>query len=122
MRERPWGTEPEAPKPPAAPTLVAGARAAPPPVAYPPAPRPEVQEPPQRIASKTPTGAPRLRVSFLVYSSIAERRSVALTIDSGSLTTLREGEESNGVEVVRIRPNGVDVRWQGETFALEVRS
>jgi hypothetical protein len=122
MRERPWGTEPEAPKPPASLVLGTGSRAVPPPVPYPPTPQPEVQEPPQRIASKTPTGAPRLRVSFLVYSSIAERRSVALTIDSGSLTTLREGEESNGVEVVRIRPNGVDVRWQGETFALEVRS
>jgi hypothetical protein len=63
-----------------------------------------------------------MRVSFLVYSSVAERRSVALTFDGGGLTTLREGEESNGIEVVRIRPDRVELRWQGEVFSLEVRS
>jgi hypothetical protein len=63
-----------------------------------------------------------MRVSFLVYSSIAERRSVALTFDGGGLTTLREGDESNGVQVVHIRPDRVELRWQGEAFMLEVRS
>jgi hypothetical protein len=63
-----------------------------------------------------------MRVSFLVYSSSAERRSVALTFDGGGLTTLREGEESNGVQVVRIQPDRVELRWQGEAFTLEVRS
>jgi type II secretion system (T2SS) protein B len=71
-------------------------------------------------ASRPPAGAPRLRVSFLVYSSSAERRSVALTIGE-QLTTLHEGEESQGVQVVRIHPDKVELRWQGETFTLEVR-
>ena len=67
-------------------------------------------------------GAPRLRISFLVYSSLADRRSVVLTIDGGSLTTLREGDEANGVSVVEIHPDRVDLRWQGETFTLDIRS
>ena len=74
------------------------------------------------MATRPPAGAPRMRVSFLVYSSVAERRSVVLTIDGGSLTTLREGESSNGIDVVRIRPDSVELRWQGEAFRLEVRS
>jgi hypothetical protein len=69
-----------------------------------------------------PPGAPKLRVSFLVYSASPERRSVALTINDGSLTTLREGGGADGVEVVRILPDRVELRWQGETFVLEVRS
>ena len=75
-----------------------------------------------RLPTRAPTGAPRLRVSFLVYSSVAERRSVVLTIGEGGLTTLREGDSADGVEVVRIRPDRVDLRWQGESFTLEVRS
>jgi hypothetical protein len=69
-----------------------------------------------------PVGAPRLRISFLVYSSLADRRSVVLTIDGGSLTTLREGDESNGISVVQIHPDRVDLRWNGEAFTLDVRS
>jgi hypothetical protein len=93
----------------------------------PPAPEPRVaheppEEPPGPAGGHAPMGAPRLRVSFLVYSSNVERRSVALTIDGGGLTTLREGDEAQGIQVVRIRPDRVDLRWQGETFTLEVRS
>jgi hypothetical protein len=40
-------------------------------------------------------------VSFLVYSAVVERRSVALTIDGGGLTTLREGDEAQGIQVVQ---------------------
>ena len=63
-----------------------------------------------------------MRISFLVYSSIPARRSVALTIGDVGLTTMHEGEQSNGVEVVRIYPDRVELRWQGEPFTLEVRS
>jgi hypothetical protein len=118
------GAEPAAPttSPPSRPVLAA-ARATPPPAAAPEPPRaPAAEEPIVRRVFGIPAGAPRLRVSFLVYSSAAERRSVVLTIDGGSLTTLREGDESNGVAVVRIHPDRVDLRWQGETFTLEVRS
>jgi type II secretory pathway component PulC len=61
-------------------------------------------------------------VSFLVYSSVPERRSVALTFDGGTLTTLREGDEANGVAVVHINPDRVDLRYEGVVFTLEVRS
>src|SRR5262249_44002195 len=129
VRERPWGAEPDAPKSPPptvavapTPTAVAAARPAPAPPPPPPPsiPRAVVEEPP-RPPSRIPPGAPRLRVSFLVYSSAPERRSVALTFDGGSLTTLHEGDEANGVAVVRINPDRVDLRYEGVEFTLEVR-
>jgi hypothetical protein len=75
-----------------------------------------------RIASSIPVGAPKLRVSFLVYSSAASRRTVTLTIGDTGLTTMREGEEQQGITVVRIRADRVELEWQGERFELEVRS
>jgi type II secretory pathway component PulC len=69
-----------------------------------------------------PIGAPRLRVSMVLYSAIPARRRVALTIDGGSLTTLHEGEEASGIEVLQIQPDRVELRWQGQAFTLEVRS
>jgi hypothetical protein len=128
-RERPWGEakEPEAPVPAASPPAtsppvlaVARVAPAPPPPRTPPPPAVEAPAPPP--AGKLPPGAPHLRVSFLVYSKVPERRSVALTIADGGLTTLREGEEASGIEVVHIHPDKVELRWQGETFTLEVRS
>jgi hypothetical protein len=75
-------------------------------------------EPPPRRA---PAGAPDVRLSFLLFSPSAERRSVALTIDGGGLQTLQEGEASAGLEVVRILPDRVDLRWQGEAFTVRAR-
>jgi hypothetical protein len=63
-----------------------------------------------------------VRLSFLLYSSAPERRSVALTIDGGGLTTLHEGDESDGIEVVRIHPDHAELRWQGEAFTVEARN
>ena len=60
-------------------------------------------------------------LSFLLFSGSAERRSVALSIDGGGLETLHEGEESGGLEVVRILPDRVDLRWQGEPFTVRAR-
>jgi Type II secretion system protein B len=75
-----------------------------------------------RPPSHLPTGAPRVRVSFLLYSSLKERRSVALTINDQGLTTLHEGDFVEGLEIVHILPDRVEVRFQGELFTLEVRS
>jgi hypothetical protein len=134
--ERPWAWDAEPAGAPEPAPVLAAARAerpaeAPPPPAVEPAapPAPRIETPPADDlpagpidGARPPMGAPRLRVSFLVYSSVAERRSVALTIDGGGLTTMREGEEAQGIAVVRIRPDRVDLRWNGETFTLEVRS
>jgi hypothetical protein len=76
-------------------------------------------EPPP--VARPPEGAPNIRLSFLLYSAHPERRSVALTIDGGGLTTLHEGDDHEGVEVVRIRPDGAELRWQGEVFTVEAR-
>lgn len=76
---------------------------------------PRVPEPPPPVA---PADAPPVHVSFLVYSKVPARRTVALTIDGGRLVTLHEGESAHDVEVERIRPDGVDLRWAGRSFAL----
>jgi hypothetical protein len=120
-------TPPAVAPPLAAPPVAAPAPTpvAPPAIAAPtPAPA-ATAKPPERTVQQVfgaPAGAPRLRISFLVYSSLADRRTVVLTIDGGSLTTLREGDEAEGISVVQIHPDRVDLRWQGETFTLDVRS
>ena len=92
----------------------------PPPAAVAAVPSPATA-PSAEVSTKIPAGLPRLRVSFLVYSAAPARRSVALTIENGSLTTLHEGEEVNGIEILRIRADGVELRWQGQAFLLPVR-
>lgn len=124
-QDLPWGRQvvpPPPPEPPVAETppttgrlaLALTPRAEPPPMPVVPA------DPPP--AARPPDGAPAVRLSFLLYSTHAERRSVALTIDGGGLTTLHEGDDHEGVEVVRIHPDRVDLRWQGEAFSVEARN
>jgi hypothetical protein len=79
----------------------------------------EPEPPPIRRA---PAGAPGVRLSFLLFSPSPQRRSVALAIDGGSLETLHEGESTTGgLEVVRILPDRVDLKWQGEGFTVRAR-
>src|SRR5262249_31936926 len=66
-------------------------------------PRATVEEP-ARPAVRIPPGAPRMRVSFLLYSSIPARRSVALTINDSGLTTPHQGREAEGIGARPPRP------------------
>jgi hypothetical protein len=72
-------------------------------------------------AAARPAGAPGVRVSFLVYSSAPDRRTVALAIDQAGLVTLHEGETSNGLSVAQILPDGVELTWQGQSFKVRAR-
>ncbi len=77
-------------------------------------------EPP--AVRRPPAGAPAVRLSFLLYSPAPGRRTVALAIDNRGLETLHEGESSNdGVEVVRILPDRVELGWNGEHFTVRAR-
>jgi hypothetical protein len=101
--------------PPTVPPQVAVAVPPPAPVAAKPAPSPvapPVAAPaPERVAAaRPPAGAPAVRVSFLAWSRAPERRTVALSIGDGSMTTLHEGERSDRIEVVEILPDGVRYR------------
>lgn len=73
-------------------------------------------------AAVRPAGAPAARVSFLVYSSVAARRSVALTIGDAGLVTLHEGEATGGLSVVQILPDGVELDWQGQVYTIPARN
>jgi hypothetical protein len=110
---RPWA-QPVAPPPPPAVRPAAAPRD---PVAASAARRAD-PEPPVRHA---PAGAPEVRLSFLLFSPSPDRRSVALSIDGGSLETLHEGESTGSLDVVRILPDRVDLRWGGEPFTVRAR-
>jgi len=68
-----------------------------------------------------PAGAPDVHLAFLLYSARPERRSVAVQIDGGPLTTLREGDETGGLTVLRIQPDHVELDWQGQRFVVATR-
>ena len=120
--------------PPVAPPV---ARPAEPPAvasrAEPPAPRapaatdgspPEAESPPLpplELLPRLPAGAPRVQVSFLFYSPVAERRTVLLSVDGSSTETLHEGERAGDLEVARILPDRVHVRWSGQLFSVRAR-
>lgn len=118
----------EAPTPEPAPAVVA--KAEPPPRAVrPPAklrPPPEEDEIPPDVDAgvleRPPPNAPRIQISFLVYTRVPERRAVWLSIDGGSLITLHEGETSGGIEVARILPDRVHLRHNGSVFLVRTRN
>ena len=139
FRERPWAevVEDEAPAalPAAEPAPAASVAATPPaasratpPAAAPrtratPPPAPEARASPAKPArARPPAGAPAVRISFLIYSRTPERRSVALTLDGTGMVTLREGQATQGLEVVEIRPDGAEMAWQGERFTVPARN
>jgi len=68
-----------------------------------------------------PAPHPTVRLSFLVYSPSAERRSVVLATEGGSLTTLREGERVGDIEVERTLPDRVELRYEGRVFTVRPR-
>ncbi len=114
---------------PAPPPPAVAAAPPPPPDAAPAAPPPPAPVAPAAVAPppapdvlvpRPPADAPHVRVSFLVYSRVPERRSVALMVD-GNLVTLHEGESSSGLSVARILPDRVELRHGGKTFAVVPR-
>lgn len=107
--------EPEPIVPP--PARLPVAPVAPPPVAV--APRQPAATPSPATAS---VDAPSVRVSFLIYSRAAERRSVALAVGDGGLTTLHEGESTRGIEVTRILPDRVELRHDGQPFTVRAQN
>ena len=126
VREAPAAPAPAAPTPVAA--RVPSAELAPPAGApapivasAPPAAAAAPPHPKPAPAAPRPAGAPGVRVSFLVYSSAPDRRTVALAIDEAGLVTLHEGESSNGLSVAQILPDGVELTWQGQSFKVPAR-
>ncbi len=77
--------------------------------------------PPLDLLPRLPAGAPHVQVSFLLYSRVAERRGVLLNIDGSNTETLHEGERAGDIEVARILPDRVHVRWSGQLFSVRAR-
>lgn len=101
-----------------------------PPVAAPPArgvfvaPKPDAMPAADAVPlppSSTPTLA-GVRISFLAYSRIPDLRTVSLAVDGDRLVTLREGEKSGNLEIVRIHADRVDVKRNGEMFTVPARN
>ncbi len=77
--------------------------------------------PPLEVLSRLPAGAPHVQVSFLFYSRVAERRTVLLSVDGSSTETLHEGERAGDLEIARILPDRVHVRWSGALYSVRAR-
>ena len=112
-------------RPPEPPTVAH--RAEPPPPRAPAAAEvspPEAESaplPPLDLLPRLPAGAPHVQVSFLFYSPVAERRTVLLSVDGSNTETLHEGERAGDLEVTRILPDRVHVRWSGQLFSVRAR-
>ena len=56
-----------------------------------------------------------------MYSSDPSRRSVALGVAGAGITTVREGEYVQGVRVVEILPEAVELEWGGARYRIPAR-
>jgi hypothetical protein len=56
-----------------------------------------------------------------MYSSQPARRSVALSLPGAGMSTLREGEYFQGVRVLEILPDAVDLEWNGMRYRASAR-
>lgn len=87
------------------------------------APKPSPADRPVRLP-EPPPGTEELsgvRVSFLAYSRKPELRTVALSLEGGSLVTLREGERAGDLQVTQIYPDRVDLTRGGAPFTVRAR-
>lgn len=92
----------------------------PPPVVVPPPPAGVAPptEPVLRAVPPQPAPSSLVRVSFLFYSRVPERRTVALRLEDGSIVTLREGQERGGFGVTRILPDRVELVREGQSLVV----
>jgi hypothetical protein len=76
--------------------------------------------PREEILRRPPRGAPRVRVSFLLYSDDPGRRRVMLSVNDGTdLVTAYEGQRIEAFEIARILPDEVHLRYEGKVFAVQ---
>jgi hypothetical protein len=81
-------------------------------------PAPAPIEPPVEVLRGPPAGAPDIHVSFLIYSAVPERRVVTMTINSGPLVTLHEGQRSGEISLVRILRDRIHVDHNGRIYSV----
>ncbi len=81
-------------------------------------PTPAPAEPPVDVLPGPPMGAPDIHVSFLIYSAVPERRMVTMTINSGPLVTLHEGQRSGDISLVRILRDRIHVDHDGRIYSV----
>jgi hypothetical protein len=77
--------------------------------------------PPVIDTGRSPTGAPRVTLSFLQYSADPARRFAFISIDGAPSQRIREGESAGGVTVDHINPDGVQLRHAETQFIIRPR-
>jgi hypothetical protein len=75
----------------------------------------------EEVSQRRPRGAPYVRVSFLYYSREPSRRHAMLTVNSGELLTVYEGQSVETLNVERILRDEVHFRYEGKLFAVRPR-
>jgi hypothetical protein len=77
--------------------------------------------PPVIDTGRSPTGAPRVTLSFLQYSADPARRFAFISIDGAPSQRIREGESAGGITVDHINADGVQLRHAETQFIIRPR-
>ena len=125
----PLAPAPPAPAPP--PPNAVAALAPPPPVISAPRPQavpegaPEAPSaaPPTTVidTGRSPSGAPRVALTFLQWSADPDRRFAFVSIDGAPSVRVREGDTASGMSVSQIMPTGVQFQREGQSFIIRPR-
>ena len=96
--------------------MVLGNSGSPAPAGLPP---PAVFETPQTgLLHAAPSGAPEVSLLFIQYSRDIARRVASLRGPGGKLMLVHEGDKVEGMEVASIRPDAIQLDWNGTKFLL----
>jgi len=87
------------------------------------APEPAPQPSPEVLVDtgRSPTGAPKVSLSFLQWSADPEKRFAFVSIDGAPSQRVREGDGVNGMTVGPITPTGVQFKREGTSFIIRPR-
>lgn len=79
------------------------------------------EPPPERrklALRRPPSDTPKIAINVLVWSPADERRFAFVSVDGGSMTRVREGDEIAGLRVERIYRDMIEFAHGGSTFLL----
>jgi hypothetical protein len=83
-------------------------------------PPPPADAPPPQALPGAPDDAPKIRLLFIQWSQIPEKRVVSLRSEGGGISVVREGDIVQGMRLAAIHPSGVEFQWRGKSFAVPV--
>jgi hypothetical protein len=86
-------------------------------------PEPAAVVPPTMLidTGRSPTGVPRVVLSFLQWSPDPARRFALVSVDGSPSQRVQEGDSPAGLTVIEIRRDGVQFKREGTAFVIRPR-